>query len=128
MLKKTWLVLAMAAFVLVLAACGAKNENEAAQSAGVEEPTTASREVVITASNWEFDQAEYKIKKGESVKLTVEAKSGIHGIEFKNLDVNDIRSGDSEVITINEPGTYEFYCNIMCGTGHSKMVSKLVVE
>lgn len=119
-------MLTLAAIVLVLAACGANNNAEETGSA-VEEPSTAASEIVIKASNWEFDQAEYKIKKGEATKISVEAKSGIHGIEIEDLGVK-IQTGDSEVITINDPGTYTFFCNIMCGAGHSKMKSTIVVE
>ncbi|MFB9330319.1 cupredoxin domain-containing protein [Paenibacillus aurantiacus] len=127
MFKKTWLMLlTLAALVLVLAACGSGNKSEETGSA-VEEPTTAANEIVIKASNWEFDQAEYKIKKGEATKISVEAKSGIHGIEIQDLGVK-IQTGDSEVVTIKEPGTYTFFCNIQCGAGHSKMKSTIVVE
>ncbi|MFC4099539.1 cupredoxin domain-containing protein [Paenibacillus xanthanilyticus] len=126
MFKKTWLMMTLAAIVLVLAACGSNNNAQETSSA-VEEPATAASEIVIKASNWEFDQAEYKIKKGEATKISVETKSGIHGIEIQDLGVK-IQAGDDKVVTINEPGTYTFFCNIQCGGGHSKMKSTIVVE
>ncbi|UVI28712.1 cupredoxin domain-containing protein [Paenibacillus spongiae] len=130
MMKKALFICMLAALVMVVAACGSNNKNSdksPEQDAGVETTGSASQEVVIKASNWEFDKSEYVIKKGEPVKLTLESESGIHGIAISDLDVK-LGNGDSKVITIDEAGEYEFRCNIQCGTGHSKMVAKLVVE
>jgi len=131
MMKKALFLCMLAAFVMVIAACGSNNKNNDKTpenaSNGVETTGSASQEVVIKASSWEFDKQEYTIKKGEPVKLTLESVNGIHGIEVSDLDVK-LGSGDSKVITINDAGEYEFHCNIQCGTGHKKMVAKLVVE
>ncbi|MFC5648139.1 cupredoxin domain-containing protein [Paenibacillus solisilvae] len=131
MKKGLLLVFLLAATVLVLAACGSKNNDAAPASAnnsGVEEPgTAASTELVIEASRFKFDQPVYKIKKGEATKITLDSSDGIHGISIPDLNVK-LDAGKSEVVTINDAGEYEFQCNVMCGTGHSKMVAKIVVE
>ncbi|MCQ6559619.1 cupredoxin domain-containing protein [Paenibacillus mendelii] len=132
MMKKALFMCMLAAFVMVIAACGSNNKNndKSPENAGNGVETTgsaSSQEVVIKASSWKFDKQEYTIKKGEPVKLTLESVSGVHGIEVSDLDVK-LGSGDSKVITINDAGEYEFHCNIQCGTGHKKMVAKLVVE
>ncbi|TVX98314.1 cytochrome C oxidase subunit II [Cohnella terricola] len=116
--------LVIAALALTLSACGGKNTDSDKNSQATEE--AASQEVVIKASSWEFDQTEYALPKDTPVKLTVENISGAHGIEIIGQDIQ-IRGGKSKVVNL-PAGTYEFKCNIMCGTGHSKMVAKLVVS
>lgn len=127
MLRITWVSVIIVAYVILLTACGA-GKNEMVQSAPSEESKTVANEVVIKATNWKFDKAEYRIKKGEAVKLTLDSDSGVHSIAFKGLGIKELRSGDSEVVAINEAGTYELFCNTMCGSGHANMKAKLIVE
>jgi len=116
------------AIVLTLSACGGNKENAGGNSnASGNGDASAATEVKIVASNWQFDQAEYRIKKGEPVKLTVESKEGAHGIEIPDLKVN-IGINQSKVVTVDKAGTYDIMCSIPCGTGHANMKAKLVVE
>ncbi|SEN78260.1 cupredoxin domain-containing protein [Paenibacillus sp. OV219] len=121
----------MVAAVLVLAACGenkSDNTNTGA-GAGVEETgTAASTKITIKAKRYEFEKPVYTIKKGEPTEITLKSEDGIHGIEVSDLNGLKIDSDKPKVVTINEPGEYEFHCDIMCGSGHSKMIAKLVVE
>jgi len=129
MLKKASLLIMLAAFILVIAACGASKNNtpqSAVEVIGADE-SSISEEVIIKASNWEFDQPTYTIKKGETVKLTLESLAGIHGIKIDKLNVT-LDGGKSKVIKVDEPGEYDFHCNIQCGQGHNKMRAKLIVE
>ncbi|MFD0712462.1 cupredoxin domain-containing protein [Paenibacillus sp. GCM10027626] len=129
MLKKAAFLMMLAALILVVAACGSSGKNNDKQPASGNKETeqTASAEVVIKASNWEFDQPTYTIKKGEPTKITLESLSGVHGITVDKI-IKDLDNGKSEVVTVNEAGEYELYCSRLCGTGHSKMKAKLIVE
>ncbi|GMK47183.1 cupredoxin domain-containing protein [Paenibacillus glycanilyticus] len=127
MFRITWVSVIIVAYVILLTACGA-SKNEEVQSGSSEGSKTSANEVVITATNWKFDKAEYRIKKGEPIKLTLKSESGVHGIAFEDDKIKELHSGDSEVVTINEAGTYEFFCNMMCGSGHANMKAKLIVE
>jgi cytochrome c oxidase subunit 2 len=125
--KKIGFFLSIVALMLVVAACGGNEKesaNNAANSAGAAE--SASTEVVIKASNWEFDQAEYALPKDTPVKLTLENLSGAHGFEIVGTDVK-IRGNSSDVVTL-PAGTYEIKCNVVCGAGHTKMTSTIVVS
>lgn len=124
MQKQLGYALVAIAFVLVLAACGSNNDNNTAESSSP--AATASQEIVIKASSWEFDQAEYVIPKDTPVKITVENLNGAHGIEIDDAGVK-VRGGKSEIVTL-AAGTYEFKCNIPCGAGHKEMIAKLVVQ
>ncbi|MEF2243476.1 MULTISPECIES: cytochrome C oxidase subunit II [unclassified Paenibacillus] len=133
---KKWasLVAVALSLVLVLAACGSNdkggnsdNGSTPSNSAAPSENTAAEGGVTIVASNWKFDKAEYKIKAGESIDMTVDSAEGIHGIKILKTDVN-IENKQTVAVKIDEPGTYDIICNIPCGAGHAKMKAKLVVE
>ncbi|WP_256760806.1 cupredoxin domain-containing protein [Cohnella sp. WQ 127256] len=123
--KKIAYILTLTALVLALSACGG-NKNEAANNSKPSSEAAASQEVIIKAKNWEFDKTEYSIPKDTPIKLTLENESGAHGIEIVGQDIK-IRGNKSEVITL-PAGTYDIKCNIACGTGHGKMITKLVVS
>lgn len=127
---KKWLLFASAlCLVFVLAACGAnstKEENKEVQTT-VADSGAASSELVITASNWKFDQEEYKIKAGETVNLKLDSIEGMHGVQIKNTDYA-IDGGKTVSVNISEPGSYEMICSRPCGAGHIEMKATLVVE
>ncbi|MBW5446952.1 cytochrome c oxidase subunit II [Cohnella sp. CFH 77786] len=124
MRQKLAFLLVLGALAFGLAACGGKND--AGSSASPEQSQTASQEVVIKASNWEFDKPEYVVPKDTPVKITLELEGG-HGIKVDGTDINLGPGNESTVVTL-KAGTYEFKCSIMCGRGHKDMVSKLVVQ
>ncbi|MBO7744684.1 cupredoxin domain-containing protein [Paenibacillus sp. MWE-103] len=130
-MKKLLLMAVMlAAAIFILAACGSKSDSgsNAGNSGSVEETgTAAAAKITIKAKRYEFDQPEYTIKKGEPTELTLVSEDGVHGVEIPDLDVK-LDSGKPKVVTINDAGTYEFHCDVPCGTGHAKMVAKIVVQ
>ncbi|CAH1223306.1 hypothetical protein PAECIP111893_04950 [Paenibacillus plantiphilus] len=126
MFKRMLLLSVVAAFMMIMAACGSNNES-ANDGGVVETGAAATSEVVIKATNWKFDQAEYKIKKGEPTKITLESEEGPHGIGSNDMNFK-LSNNDSKVLTFNNPGEYEIHCNIACGTGHSGMIAKIIVE
>jgi cytochrome c oxidase subunit II len=124
--RKFMFLTAIVALLLVLAACGSKTEAPADNSStgAVEADGQA---LVITASNYKFDQQEYRVKKGEPVTISLKNSSGMHGIEISNLDIK-VTQDKAETVTINDAGQYEIHCNIPCGSGHSNMKATLIVE
>lgn len=130
---KKWLLFAsIMCAVFVIAACGANKSTENAANqevnTGVADSGAASSELVITASNWKFDQKEYKIKAGETVNLTLKSIDGVHGIQILNTDYDKIENGKTVPVSFTEAGTYELICNVPCGSGHREMKTTLVVE
>jgi cytochrome c oxidase subunit II len=122
--KKWFVLLASLALLVILTACGGNNGNASEQPS--ESNQTASEELVITAKSWEFDKAEYEIPKDTPVKLTLKNTNGVHGVAIEGTDIK-LQGDQSEVVTL-AAGTYEFHCNIMCGTGHQNMHAKLIVK
>lgn len=129
---KKWLLFAgVMCAVFVIAACGANNSTNNAANKEVNtiaaDSGAASSELVITASNWEFDQKEYKIKAGETVNLTLKSIDGVHGIQILKTDYDKIEIGKTVPVSFAEAGTYEMICSVPCGQGHRQMKATLVV-
>ncbi|MGG1311978.1 cupredoxin domain-containing protein [Cohnella laeviribosi] len=82
----------------------------------------------ISATNFNFDQAEYHVKAGTTYVLSFSNKLGNHGAEIKELGINLTKDNPRAEVTFDTPGTYELHCSIMCGQGHAGMVSKIIVE
>lgn len=123
--KKTYVALfaLVMMLTLVLSACGSSSTT---MNANISEPSEATTQLVIKAKNWEFDQEEYKVKLGEPVKIAVESDSGFHGVKIRDTSY-DIKSNESKILSFDKAGTYEIYCNIACGAGHTRMKAKIVV-
>ncbi|MCM3628962.1 cytochrome C oxidase subunit II [Paenibacillus glycanilyticus] len=119
---KKWLIFAsVLCLVFVAAACGS---NSNGNNDGSNAASSTVADVVIKASSWEFDQPEYHIKKGQSIKL--ELIDGVHGVE---IEKSNLKLAQNKIKTVTlDAGEYEISCNIPCGQGHSKMTAKLIVE
>lgn len=118
-------------FVLMLTACGGNSGNQAPSSgtnAAANSEIVPEDEIVITATNYSFDQKEYHLKKGVPVKIVFENESGNHGILVPELKLRLDAKTSSQVIVPEEAGTFEMTCSIMCGSGHSGMSAKVIVE
>ena len=120
MLGKIYTVFITMVLLLTLAGCGA-DEGEATG-----ENEVAAFEITIEGSNWEYDSETYTIPAGEPVAINYVDVEGNHGMGIKDTNV-DLK-GTGRVIVNLEPGEYIIYCNVMCGTEHENMVSKLIVE
>ena len=84
-MKKTMAWLAACMLILVLAACGASNQSAGSDSSGESDAgVTASEELVIKASNYEFDQPEYHLKKGSPLTLFTKTSMVIMAFSFRS--------------------------------------------
>ncbi|HEY0828999.1 MAG TPA: cytochrome C oxidase subunit II [Bacilli bacterium] len=135
---KKLLVCAMGlALVFTMSACGDKNddntavdtnENAAPAAGEVAAPAGEMKEITFTATNYKFDQEEYKLAVGDIVKFTLDNQEGIHGVVIPELGINLDGGNLSQEVTLNKAGTYTIRCSVMCGTGHGSMKSTLIVE
>ncbi|TFE31550.1 cupredoxin domain-containing protein [Cohnella luojiensis] len=82
----------------------------------------------IEATNFDFNEKEYRVKAGTNYKVKFSNTLGTHGVEFVGLDLELTKDNPETVITFDKPGTYELQCSIMCGQGHASMKSVLIVE
>jgi cytochrome c oxidase subunit 2 len=85
-------------------------------------------ELRIVATNYQFDKAEYKVKQGETLTVSLVNRQGAHGVAIDELGVKLEGDQLTQEVTFDKPGTYKLYCSVPCGIGHQDMVSTLIVE
>lgn len=123
---KMGLIAALLVAVAALAACGGGGAASTVVAADAPEASSA-KELSFVATNYDFDQQEYRVKQGEALKLSIDNQEGMHSLIIKGFGV-ELRDGDSVVAIPNKPGTYDIICSLPCGSGHSTMRAKLIVE
>lgn len=107
-------------FLLVIAQ-PEKGQEEAA-------PEDGKPRLTITASNFQFDQAEYRVKKGDTMEIALKNKEGVHGVDIAQLGILLSGKDLTKEVTFDKAGTYDIVCAIPCGAGHVDMKAKLIVE
>ena len=121
---------------ILLVGCAATTE-KAPEEPIVEDPIveesqgSESRTIIIDASNWQFDPDTIVLKFDEDVYLQIMGVEGNHGLEIPGLGIKvTIAEGETKTIKIptDEPGIYDFFCNVYCGQGHSDMVGVILIE
>ncbi|MDF2960104.1 MAG: cupredoxin [Paenibacillus sp.] len=130
-MKKLIVLTLAVSLMFALSACGAKEKAAApaaANGGAAGASTGASQDVKLVATNFKFDQAEYKVKKGQDIKVSLENKEGMHGVEIKGLNVKLDGNTKTATFKADKEGTYDIICSIPCGQGHISMKSKLIVE
>lgn len=136
MKKQISVAMTALALAIMLAACGGNDSGTNKAPANTPANTESSagadnaaggQQLTIEATNFEFDKDEYIVKQGEPVTITLKSVKGNHGISINNTDIN-LKRNESVEYTFDAPGEYQIVCNIPCGNGHAKMVSKVVVQ
>jgi cytochrome c oxidase subunit 2 len=140
-MKKLLLLVMGLTLVFVLAACGSKPDASAPAASSSTTPTASSattatpaaggasgQNITLKASNFKYEQAEYKVKKGEPVTITLQNAQGMHGAAIKDFGVDLKKEGESKTFTPDKTGSFPIVCSIMCGAGHADMKATLIVE
>jgi cytochrome c oxidase subunit II len=104
----------------LLSGCSSQSSSSASSSAKVDN-------ITVTAKNFEYDQKEIHVKKGDKVKITLKSADGYHGLTIPDYKVNIQGNGDAEFVA-DKAGTFEYQCSVVCGPGHGDMKGKLIVE
>lgn len=118
-----------------LTACGgnsapAAQSNSASssqQQSSSQQSSGGSKEITLKAKNFEFDQKEIHVKKGDKVKLNFENVEGMHGVSLPEFKVALNKPGSVEFVA-DHTGSFDYICSVMCGAGHATMKGKLIVE
>ena len=97
-------------------------------TAGV--PAGAEQVVHMTAKRFEYTPSQITLKKGVPVVLEITALDRDHGFKVPELGVRaDLKSGQVTRVRIvpDRTGTFEFRCDVFCGSGHEDMSGEIVV-
>lgn len=132
-MKKLTILMMGLAVIIAITACGNKDSKTATEAtttpaAATTKAATGGQQVVLKATNFQFDKTEYRIKKGESVTITLDNSQGIHGASIKEFNINLNNGNKTVTFTPDKTGSFPITCSIMCGSGHASMKTTLIVE
>ncbi len=85
----------------------------------------------LSAKQWQFSPSTITVKKGNTVKLTINSIDVTHGFSIPDFNVSETLSPGQTVqveFLANTSGSFSFFCNVFCGSGHSGMKGTLIVE
>ena len=121
-----------AMFTLFIIACllgtGVLFQNISARQAEMAQEAAAGPTLKFVASNYHFGEAEYTVKAGEKVTVSLQNKEGLHALEIVGTNVKLDNNTKSMEYTFDKPGEYEVHCTLPCGPGHAEMKTKLIVQ
>src|SRR5436853_1150913 len=96
--------------------------------------TAASGEekvIPVTAEKFKFTPAVIELKVGEAVVLALTTLDRKHGFQIPDLKIDEnIEPGKVTRVRIVpvKAGTFEFHCDVFCGSGHEEMAGEIVVK
>lgn len=93
--------------------------------------TPQIKEFDITAKKWDFSPSTITVNEGDTVILNVESIDVEHGFALLDFGINEQLSPGETVrieFVADKKGTFSFFCNVYCGSGHSGMKGILVVN
>jgi plastocyanin len=87
-----------------------------APDAQVAKPQGATVDVAITSKNFSFDRTEIRVKKGDTVRVTLKNEGGLHDwvVDQFNAATSKVGAGETTSVEFvaNKAGTFEYYCSI----------------
>ncbi|MCX5709142.1 MAG: cupredoxin domain-containing protein [Candidatus Omnitrophica bacterium] len=89
------------------------------------------RVVKVTAMQYKFNPDPVIVKKGEKVRLVVTSADVEHGLSITEFNVAVVIPALKTVtveFTPDKAGTFRIFCSVYCGSGHSMMQGKLIVN
>lgn len=122
-MKKYFALLLIALLTTILVGCGAEEDNTAGNI----------QTVNIVAEEWVFTPSTVEVTTGK-VKFIIENKGErMHGFAIKELGIDETlapKQTIEKVYQIDQAGTYQFTCSILCGTyeQHVEMSGQLIVK
>jgi cytochrome c oxidase subunit 2 len=119
-------IITMTALVVLAAGMGGgwRRFATAAVSAGAEQV------VHMTAKKFEYTPNQITLKKGAPVVLEITALDRDHGFKVPELGIRaDLKSGQVTRVRFvpDRTGTFEFRCDVFCGSGHEDMSGEIIV-
>ena len=108
-------------------------ETQTAEQNTTTQPEMASDtvEMNVVANNFQFEPSTIKVKQGQKVILHIKSIDKSHGFALPDYKINAYLEPGKEVTVefiADKKGTFTFFCNVPCGSGHRSMKGTLVVE
>ena len=102
-------------------------------------PVAGATEVYVNARQWMYEIKypdgrtainEIRVPAGKPVKFILSAADVLHGFYLPDFRVKmDMIPGRVTTLWVqpDRPGSYQIFCTVYCGTGHSNMLAQLIV-
>ncbi len=106
-------------------------ENPGGESPDVTPPPPNAQIIKVTAQQFNYIPDPIRVKKGVPVRLIITSADVPHGFVIDEFNINErIEKGVITILdfTPDKAGTYDMYCNVECGVGHSYMRGKFIVK
>jgi cytochrome c oxidase subunit 2 len=90
----------------------------------------AQQVIHLTAKKFEYSPNEITVKKGRPVVIEIVSLDRKHGFTIPDLKVrSDVKPGAENAVrfTPDRAGTFNFHCDLFCGSGHEGMTGTLIV-
>ncbi len=94
-------------------------------------PTPQIKEFNVQAFRFSFNPAVIEVKEGDKVILHLTSTDVPHGFGLPDFGINEaLNPGETKTVEFiaDKKGTFTFRCTIPCGSGHSGMSGKLIVQ
>ena len=120
-------LITLTAFALVVAVGTMTGSHRVARATV---PDAAEQVVHMTAKRFEYSPSQITLKKGVPVVLEITALDRDHGFKIPALGIRaDLKAGEVTRVRIvpDRTGTFEFRCDVFCGSGHEDMSGEIVV-
>lgn len=86
--------------------------------------------VEMVARQFEFEPSTVTVEQGTRVQLTLTTEDVAHGLALPEFGVSErIEPGETVEVEFiaDKAGTYIYFCNVYCGTGHGNMKGRFIV-
>ena len=93
--------------------------------------TGPAKEFNVTASRFSFDPSTITVNKNDQVILRIVTIVVTHGFSITAYNIIEVLPpGETKTInfTADQPGQFNFFCSVFCGSGHSSMTGTLIVN
>jgi len=91
----------------------------------------ATEQVIhLTAKKFEYSPSAITVKKGQPVAIEIASLDRKHGFLIPDFKIRtDVKPGGQNVVrfTPDKAGTFNFHCDLFCGSGHEGMAGILIV-
>ena len=127
-MKKILLLILLGAFLF--SSCAKQNSED---FIGQDNPVQSGevKEFKMTSKQFSFEPGVIEVNKGDKVRLIVTSIDVPHGIAIPEYGINE-RLDPGKPVTIeftaDKQGTFTSFCSVFCGSGHSNMKGKLIVN
>jgi cytochrome c oxidase subunit 2 len=108
-----------------------KSDSQDVGSTNGESSTPETKEFNVIAKQWDFSPDTITVNEGNTVILNIESIDVTHGFALSEFGVSErLESGKTTTVEFvaDKKGSFSFFCNVLCGSGHGSMRGTLVVQ